>query len=151
MRLDAVVLLTTLVFLATTAAGALADDLAVATSLQKNSKPKKIRRVGESSLSTDDAFKFLKLDDAGDKILSHSDFKVWTKFVTMVKKYPEGVVLEKLQTQYGEAKFAEMLQQATLVRRTKKTALKLQNAEFEQWYQNGMKSTGAVIDNICNL
>ncbi|EGZ08954.1 hypothetical protein PHYSODRAFT_318781 [Phytophthora sojae] len=88
--------------------------------------------------SSDNAFKFLKLDASWDKLLRNPDFKVWVKYVAETKQTPEIAVIVKLRGQFGgDAKLSELLH----------LAKKLQNAQFELWFIRGVKP-GDVPDKI---
>ncbi|EGZ12859.1 hypothetical protein PHYSODRAFT_354918 [Phytophthora sojae] len=114
----------------------------------KSSSQKKLEDLVKSGRSTDEAFKFLKLDDAWDKLLSNPDFKVWMKYVAMSKASPKIAVIVKLREQFGgEANLAVLLQTATTVKGTKKTATRLQNTLYELWFNRGIRP-GAVPEKI---
>nr|AEK80822.1 Avh172 [Phytophthora sojae] len=111
----------------------------------------KLKQLLKTTMNADDAFSFLKLDLIGPELLKKPNFKVWVNYVNKVEAKPQAVVLGKLKLHFGgEAKFAEMLQQATKVKSTRTAAEKLQKAQFAQWANEGWFATD-IIKNVFKL
>ncbi|OWZ03389.1 Avirulence (Avh) protein [Phytophthora megakarya] len=101
----------------------------------------------KTGMSTDNTFKILQLDEAGDKLLSNPNLKRWAVFVAKkTGKSPEQTMITKLRTQYDDANLAVMLQAGKKKWGTKNMATKLQNAQFKQWYEEGMRPHHVVHD-----
>ncbi|OWZ00072.1 RxLR effector protein [Phytophthora megakarya] len=92
----------------------------------------------KAGLSTDETFKLLKLDEAGDKLLSNPNLKRWAVFVAKkTENSPEETMITKLRAQYDDATLATILQAGGKKWGTKNMATKLQNAQFKQWFEEG--------------
>ncbi|OWZ08064.1 Avirulence (Avh) protein [Phytophthora megakarya] len=105
----------------------------------------------KTGMSTDNTFKILQLDEAGDKLLSNRNLKRWAVFVAKkTGKSPEQTMITKLRTQYDDANLAVILQTGKKKRSTRNMATKLQNAQFKQWYEEG-KWPADVIEDVFKL
>ncbi|OWZ05013.1 RxLR effector protein [Phytophthora megakarya] len=90
-------------------------------------------------MSTDDTFKLLKLDKAEDKLLSNPNLRKWAVFVEKkTGNSPEETMVTKLRAHYGDAPLATILKAGGNNWLTREMAVKLQNAQFKQWYNEGM-------------
>ncbi|KAE8902632.1 hypothetical protein PF010_g11964 [Phytophthora fragariae] len=81
-------------------------------------------------------FQGLKLDKAGDDLISNPLLSVWTMYVKAFKtEYPftKSTVIETLTKAYGDEKLATMIQAGTKVEKTEQFAKDLQTAQFKHW------------------
>ncbi|OWY95415.1 Avirulence (Avh) protein [Phytophthora megakarya] len=102
----------------------------------------------KARLSTDDVFKILQLDEAGDKLLSNPNLKRWAAFVEKkIGNPPELMMVMKLRTHYDDATLARMFEFGTKTKGTRKMAKKLQDAQFVRWFLDG-KWPNEIIDDV---
>ncbi|KAE9297184.1 hypothetical protein PF001_g16521 [Phytophthora fragariae] len=81
-------------------------------------------------------FKRLKLNEAGDDLLSNPMLSIWTQYMeafNMEYSFAKTTMLQTLTKSYGEEKLATMIQAATKVDETKDFAKNLQTSQFNQW------------------
>lgn len=81
-------------------------------------------------------FKFLKLDEAGDDLLTNPLLSTWALYVQEFnKKYPfaKATMIQTFSKSYSEEKVAVMIQAATKNPETEKFAKDRQTAQFKQW------------------
>ncbi|ETM37851.1 hypothetical protein L914_15725 [Phytophthora nicotianae] len=88
----------------------------------------------------DEVFKRLKLDEAGDSLLSRPQFQTWANYLkeynTANPNY-QTTLIETLIKHYGDAKLVKMLDEAMDVQDTKNMAEQLQTELFQRWMKNG--------------
>ncbi|KAG6616641.1 putative secreted RxLR effector protein [Phytophthora cinnamomi] len=90
----------------------------------------------QSGKSTDDVFKLLKLDKAGDNLLSSPMLESWLTYANAFGlKNPgnEATMLNTFRNAYGDVKLALILQAAKKVPDTKMLAKGLQIQQFKLW------------------
>ncbi|OWZ15015.1 RxLR effector protein [Phytophthora megakarya] len=63
----------------------------------------------EQKKSADEVFQFLKLDEAGDKLLANPLLNRWMKFVFKRKQYPDEVLISYLRNHYTDEGLANVL------------------------------------------
>ncbi|POM62673.1 Avirulence protein (Avh) [Phytophthora palmivora] len=81
-------------------------------------------------------FKALKLDEAGDNLLSSPILSTWVQYMKAFnKQYPlaETTMIKTFTKSYGDEKLATMLEAAKKVPNTEQLAKNLQAAQFSQW------------------
>jgi uncharacterized protein with PhoU and TrkA domain len=84
------------------------------------------------------AFSMLKLDKAGDNLLSNPQFKAWVSYVASINaKHPKTAVVSTLVGRYGDEAVAKMLDAAKKVEGTSEMATKLQAAQMREWLRSG--------------
>ncbi|GMF34992.1 unnamed protein product [Phytophthora fragariaefolia] len=88
-----------------------------------------------------EAFKLLKLDKAGDKLLASSKFRGWLRYVEVLERYPQIQVgaINTLRMFYTDKQLALMCQNAIRNPHMAQVAEKLQTMLFKQWRQEGKK------------
>ncbi|KAJ8527374.1 hypothetical protein ON010_g14889 [Phytophthora cinnamomi] len=106
-------------------------------------------RLGQSS---DDIFTFLKLDSRVDKVLTNRHFREWKEYVGVRNKdqSPEMAMITILMEKYNTEPVAEMLQAAKTVSATTTIATRLEKAQFETWYKQGLKPATVIDDMLCS-
>ncbi|KAL3657659.1 hypothetical protein V7S43_017461 [Phytophthora oleae] len=88
----------------------------------------------------DELFKILKLDKAGDELLSSPQFKTW---VTYMKEFNmenykyKTTLIATLVRNYGDGGLVTILEAAKGVKSTASTAKRLQSEQFQLWLTNG--------------
>ncbi|OWY90314.1 hypothetical protein PHMEG_00041614 [Phytophthora megakarya] len=103
------------------------EKLKVLSQSPENAQLQSLLKTG---LSTDDTFKLLQLDKAGDKLLSDPNLKRWTAFVAeKARKTSKETMITKLRTQYNNAALVTIIQVAKKGS-IKNMATNLQNAQF---------------------
>ncbi|GMF57810.1 unnamed protein product [Phytophthora fragariaefolia] len=81
-------------------------------------------------------FKRLKLDEAGDGLLTNPLLSIWTKYMQEFNKeykFAQTTMIQTFTKSYGDEKMATMIQAAMKVPETEQFAKNLQSAQFEQW------------------
>ncbi|EGZ15460.1 hypothetical protein PHYSODRAFT_505553 [Phytophthora sojae] len=81
-------------------------------------------------------FKIMKLDEAGDDLLSSPLLDMWVKYMKAYnKEYPfaKTTMIQTFTKSYGDDKLATMIEAATKVPKTEQFAKNLQTAQFKQW------------------
>ncbi|EGZ08405.1 hypothetical protein PHYSODRAFT_424262, partial [Phytophthora sojae] len=85
-------------------------------------------------------FKMLKLDEAGDGLLSSPALATWVQYLKAFnKEYPRAqtTMIQTFTKSYGDEKLATMIQAAKKTPTTEKLAANLQTAQFKQWMAQG--------------
>jgi hypothetical protein len=86
--------------------------------------------------STDDVFKLLKLDEAGEGVLTSPQLATWIKYMNYYnKEYPDKAttLMKTLRTSYGEAGLYKLFDTLKTVPATKTMATKMQGEQFMAW------------------
>nr|KAH7495965.1 RxLR effector protein PSR2 [Phytophthora ramorum]KAH7496246.1 RxLR effector protein PSR2 [Phytophthora ramorum] len=96
--------------------------------------------------SADDVFTLLKLNKAGDDILSNPAFASWNTYLkTFNAAHPDQKTsaFAKLTSQYGEVGVSRVVEAALKVKSSSAIAKTVQAEQFERWMAGG-QSTGGV-------
>ncbi|KAL3663774.1 hypothetical protein V7S43_011189 [Phytophthora oleae] len=93
--------------------------------------------------------KLLKLDDDVENVLKSDNFRTFEKYVTVWNENSSNTrttVLGTLTAKYGDVAVARALVTAKDARETERTALKLQNEQFDKWLKSEMS-----VDDVLKL
>ncbi|KAL4114297.1 hypothetical protein PRIC2_014620 [Phytophthora ramorum] len=104
--------------------------------------PKQLKAWLVGGESSDDVFKFLKLDQAGDNLLTNPNLDGWTTYLKLYNLNHPGKETSMIKTftaAYGDDALAKILQSAKSVPSTKTMAEELQVAQFTQWLAKGFE------------
>ncbi|KAE8955734.1 hypothetical protein PR002_g31699 [Phytophthora rubi] len=92
--------------------------------------------------SADEVFQLLKLDKAGNSLLSSPKLESWlayAKAFNLKSPQNEASMITTFRAAYGDAELAKIIQTAKGVPNTEKMAKELQVAQFNLWMREGMK------------
>lgn len=96
----------------------------------------------QNGKSADEVFQLLKLDKAGDSLLSSPKLESWlayAKAFNLKSPQNEASMITTFRAAYGDAELAKIIKTAKGVPNTEKTAKELQVAQFNLWMREGMK------------
>ncbi|KAL3670781.1 hypothetical protein V7S43_003967 [Phytophthora oleae] len=83
-----------------------------------------------------DTFRFLNLDQAGEKTFSSPNFELWVKYLNDFNhKYPDKktTMIDSIRANYIDLRLIPILNEAAKVPSTEKLAKNLQNALIDKW------------------